>query len=495
LSSGAAPTAFNPEAPSSQGTTLARNALFLLLGQIGSTTLSLILSVVLARTLGATDFGIYFLLLQTSLFAYVFVEWGQSAYLVREAAQRPQATSVLLGSALVFRVLAGLLAVGLTSFMVRLLGYDARLQGLAALMVLCQLPVALSQPYSYLFRSRDRMDLDAIVTVVTKGLIVAATIPALLLGGRLIAVILALGLGGLGALATGFVLARRVGLPPARVTREGLHELAVGGGSIAMFLVAIAAQPFLDVVVLSKLAPASAVGWYGAARNIMGLLTAPATILASASFPQMCRAAFDIPQLRQAVRPTLQLLVGLGSLGAVGTYLFAEFAVSFLSLEKFGPSVSILQLFAPTILLLFVDMLFGSMVTAVGRARALAIAKVLSVVVSTGLAVVLVPLLQERYGNGGLGIVAAFGISEFVMLAAYLAMLPRGVLDRTTLVDLGRAILAGAVTFVVMSAALPFVGPWIALPSCIAVFSLVAWAVGLANPAAIAQAALPMRAR
>jgi len=145
-----------PEQPAG---VLARNAFFLLLGQIGSTVLAIVLNATLARTLGAADFGVYFLLVTMSTFAYVVVEWGQSALVVREAARRPEATGELLGSALSFRVGVAALAVVATGLVTRLLGYDGRTQALSALMVFCSLPLALSQPYTYLFRGRDRMEL------------------------------------------------------------------------------------------------------------------------------------------------------------------------------------------------------------------------------------------------------------------------------------------------------------------------------------------------
>ena len=69
---------------------LARNAFFLLAGQVGSTALSVILTAVLARWLGVVQFGIYYLLAAVSMFAYVVMDWGQSAYLIRDVSAAPR---------------------------------------------------------------------------------------------------------------------------------------------------------------------------------------------------------------------------------------------------------------------------------------------------------------------------------------------------------------------------------------------------------------------
>ena len=67
--------------------------------------------------------------------------------------------------------------------------------------------------------------------------------------------------------------------------------MMLGGLPVLSMSVAGAAQPYLDAVILSKLAPAAAVGYYGAARNILGTLLAPAVILGTASYPRISRAA------------------------------------------------------------------------------------------------------------------------------------------------------------------------------------------------------------
>jgi O-antigen/teichoic acid export membrane protein len=463
---------------------LARNAGYLLLAQVVSTALSVVLSAALARHLGATDFGTWFLIVTTSTFAYVFVEWGQSAYLIREAARRPAEVGALLGSALVFRALGGASVTVLAMLVTRVLGYDARIQALTGLMVVCALPLALAQPFCYLFRGRDRMDLDAVVSVAAKVLTVAITLPVLLHGGHLVSVIAVQGVAGVGALAVASLLSRRLHLPAPRATRQGLCELAVGGTSIAVFFAAIAGQPYIDAVILSKLAPGHVMGWYGAAKNIMGLLVTPAAILAAAAFPQLSRAASDPEQLRRAVRMALRPIVVLGTLAGIGTFLFAGPVVALIyGPGGFAPSATVLELFAPMLLLFFVDMMLGGVVTAIGRTRTLAVAKLLNVALSTALGILLVPPCQARLGNGGLGIVLAFGISEFVMLGAYLWVIPSGALGREPLLDIGRALLAGAGT-VALFRVLPPVSLWVALPAAVTTFALLTWAVGFADPAA-----------
>jgi O-antigen/teichoic acid export membrane protein len=63
-------------APGSHHATIARNAFHLVLGQVATTALAIVFSAVLGRSLGARDFGLYFLISSFSAFGYVLVDWG-----------------------------------------------------------------------------------------------------------------------------------------------------------------------------------------------------------------------------------------------------------------------------------------------------------------------------------------------------------------------------------------------------------------------------------
>jgi O-antigen/teichoic acid export membrane protein len=441
--------------------------------------LSLIQTAVLGRWLGAVEFGNYYLLVAFSAFAYVFVDWGQSAYLIRESARRCDESDIMLGGALAFRAAAAFVAALALAMLVRVLRYDSRTEFLALIAVVCGVPFALAQAYGYMFRGRDRMDLDAAVAVTAKALTVAVTVPVVVLGGGLPGVLLMQAVGSAGALLVAVNLAHSIGLKAQYPGRGILQELAYGGAPIAVFFLAMAAQPFIDVIVLSALAPPEVVGWYGAARTIMFVIISPAAILGAASFPEFSRASGSIPDLRRALRAPLRLILGLAALAAIGTYLFADMVLSIIyGRGHFDSAAALLKIFAVALPLLFVDVLLGSALNAIGKTNELSVVKALSVGVSTGLAILFIPVCQARFGNGGIGLMLAFGSSEVLMLTAFLWLLPRGAVDRGSLLDFLRAAACAAGTVGIFWA-LPSITSWVAVPACVAVFMALALASGL----------------
>jgi O-antigen/teichoic acid export membrane protein len=240
-----------------------------------------------------------------------------------------------------------------------------------------------------------------------------------------------------------------------------------------------AAQPYLDVVILSKLAPPDAVGWFGVARIIMGTLLAPAVILATANLPQLSRAAVAHDRFGTEVRSALRPMMLIGALGSVGTFLFAPIAVEVIyGRSQYAPAVTILQVFSPAMFLLFVDVLLAHALLAANRAKAFAAVKVASVVVSTVLDVILIPWFQARYGNGGIGIVVAFGLSELFVFAGIVAIMPRGALRLETVVEAARAIAAAVVT-VLLLRSIPGLPPVAGIPLTVVVFIAIAFVLRL----------------
>jgi O-antigen/teichoic acid export membrane protein len=463
------------------GAGIARNAFYLVVGQATTTALAIVLSAALGRSLGPKDFGIYYLLTTMSAFAYVFAEWGQPYFVIRQVAREPRRSGDLLGTALVLRVALTVIVTTPAGLIAWALGYGARTTWLSVFLILAGLPLFLAQGYGMVFRARDQMGRDASVSISNKAVALCVTLLALALGKGIPGVILAQAVAGVAALAVAGKLYKRLGTASLRVSYETAHELLAAGPPLLAMAAAVSVQPYLDAIILSKMAPVAAVGWYGAAKNILGVLMAPASILGAAAYPRIARASLDAAALQQEVRSAFRPLLWLGALAGTGTYLFAGTAIDLIYGSRgFEPAAMILRVFAPGLFLLFIDILLGNIIYASGSAKGLAIAKVASVVVGTALDFFLIPLFQERFGNGGLGVVVAFALSEFVVFAGAMMVLRPGTLEPATALNAARALGAAGAT-VLLFHLLPPVVPWVGVPLCVAVFAAASVALGLVD--------------
>ncbi len=476
----AKPISVPPPPGETSGARVARNAFFLVLGQIATTVLAVALSAVLGRALGAADFGVFFLVTSMALFGQVIVDWGQSQFMIGEVARAPKEAGILLGSVLVMRTVGGVVMSGLTAATAYILfDHDLKTVGAAAAMVLAMIPFHLAQGFGTVFRGREHMELDSAVSVFNKAFTVGATLLLLAIGTGLMGAIVAQALGGIVAVAMAAVLVRRLALSRLWPNWASVKRLLVGGTPILLLSLAVALQTYLDAIVISSLAAPESVGCFGAARNIFGTLMAPANILAAAAYPALARAAGDPKRFAREVQMAMRPLLALAALGAVGMYLFADGAVRLIYGDRgFGPAGDILKIFAPGLFLLFIDLLVATAVLAHGRPQAFAVAKWVSLIGTTVLAVILVPHFERQSGNGGIGIAIAFAASEVLMLATGFWILPKGTFHRRTLLDCVRTLAVGGGTLAIVQA-LPQVPLAVGIAVCTVSFSLLALALRL----------------
>jgi O-antigen/teichoic acid export membrane protein len=457
---------------------MARNFVHLGLGQAATTVLSALLSVVLARVLTTSEYGLMFLLNSIAAFTFVVIDWGHGTLIIREASRNPGRAGELLGSTLAMRSAGAVLAVPIVLAITWLLGYDLLTRVLAGVVVLGYLPQYLGLSFGWIFRARERMDRDALINVVFKFTNLAFAVACLALGGRVLGLILVSGLAGIVTLVLAISIYRKLDLPKLSSSKPVARELLRDGAPIFAMTLAVAIEPVMNANILYKMSSPDVVGWYGAAWTIAGTLIAPATVLATAMYPRLSPAADHPAEFKRLVNVSFRPLLLLAVLGTVGTYLFAEVPVALIfGLPKFAPSADIVRTFALLLLLMYVSLFLSTVALALGKATRLATAKIIAVLMVVGLAFFLVPYCQERFGNGGLGVIYAMAIGELVIVGISWAIV-REAIDGRTVADLIRGLVAGGAT-VLLFKLIPDFTPFLGIPLCVLVFGLVAWMVRL----------------
>ncbi|MGO9831489.1 MAG: oligosaccharide flippase family protein [Myxococcaceae bacterium] len=464
---------------SSSSVHIPRNAMHLVLGQAVTMVLGILFSSMVGHKLGAEGFGLYFLITSFSTFALVLVDWGQQYFGIREVARNPERGGDLLGTGLVLRVLGTAVVCVPAGMAAWALGYDRRTIWFSVGMIVFNLPFFLAQNFGIVFRGQDRMGLDATVSVVNRAVGLVIAFLAVSLGFGLGGVVVAQGLAGGAALAVAFQLYKRVKTGPLRVSRATAREILGGGTAIVAISIAVYVQPYIDAVLLSKMVTTDVLGWYGAAKNIMGTLLAPSLILGSAAFPRLSRATKHPGTFAKEFATAQRPMLWLGGLAAVGTWVFADLAITVIYPKAvFGPASDVLRVFGLGLFLIFEDVLIGTGLTALGRATQFAVVKIASVVLGVGLELLLIPYWQHRTGNGGVGVSLSFVLSEVVMFTGGVLLMPKGTLGKALGRDGGRALGCALVTAVFFHY-LPHQRPWVGVPLCILVFTGLSLACGL----------------
>ena len=452
-----------------------RNAAWLAGGQFLAAPLALFVNSVAAHQLGPRDFAWIYLATTYAGFGFLVVEWGQggtlTAMIARERAHALQwlASSLTLRACLVLPVVAALLLLGTA------LHYPAGLLVVLCFSALAAAGLSVSTACMDVFRGLERGALSGASYLAAQILAVAVVVPTLLLGAGLRGFLLAqVACSAIGALIL-MAVVRRMAEGTFAPGRDRIRQLFLTGRPFLVFGLVLSLQANLDALFLSRLVPATVVGWSAVATKLVGMLIFPATALSSSLYPTLCRIGLqDAGLTGRTIRASVRLILICSVPLALGCELFPGIGVAIYGGAAYRASENNLHILAPYVFLVYLTMPLGSSLIALGRQRAWTWAQLACVLVSVALDPLLIPWFQEHYGNGGLGVCVSMVLSEILMLISALVLLPVPLADpelRRTIVHVA----VGACALVLVAQVAPWVGAW-----CAAGFGGVAYVAVLA---------------
>jgi O-antigen/teichoic acid export membrane protein len=462
--------AVTPPAPAKTTGLVLRNAMFLAIAQVLVMPMSVLINAVMGRYLGPEEFGFLYVAWTFSSFGAVAVEWGQQGVLPSKITKERDRAGEILGSALAWRFVASLFTYVILAGICFALGYPYEVQVALALVSVAACISSAVSAFQDAVRGFERTDFTAKGMVGGQFLMALFVIPTLMLGGRMRATLLAQMISPVVVFFLMWRAIGSVGVGRLSIRTQTVKRLLVEGFPFLFFGLAMALQPYVDALFLSKLAPAEVVGWYAASRKLVGVLIFPASALITALYPTLCRLHVeDKESFRSTFGTALRVTTALVVPVAVGCAVYPEIGVSIFSKQSFGPAMDDLRVLSVFVLLVYFTMTLGVGLLAAGRQRVWAAIQFLCVAVSAVLDPILVPWFQAWKGNGGLGVCVAAVISEVVMVVAGIALMPRGVFDRALMRELVLALLSGG-AMALVAHFLSWMTPFLAAPIAVAVY-------------------------
>lgn len=454
-------------------------------GQLASWAFGVLWLVFVPRTLGPTAMGEFVIAISVSSLFGVIVNQGAAPFVTREIARDNDRAPVLVGATIAMRLLTTVPACVLLVLVLPFMRFGTEQTLLIWLASALVVTAAVSGALETAFASLERMEYLAYSSLVGNGLVSLLGITLVLLGGGVVPLlILDLGLTIL-VLALNlrwsrgvFTIAWRgaVRLAPY-VFRAGLSYW-IGGLFFTAYLC-------IDAVILSKLAPAEVVGWYGMPVQAFTSVLMVATVLSTAWFPRLAAAhKRGSGDLQQTARPAVEATVVLSLPIAAGIALVASPVITWLYGPGFLGSIPVLILLGFCVVPTYLNIIAFTVFQAEGRQVTWFKVIAAATAVNIGLNLVLIPHFQAG-GNGAIGAAVSLLVTEVVQAACALAMLPW--LLRAPLASrLLRAGLATGFMSLVVVAASP-VGVIAQVTAGIVSFGLCGALLRLAGPAEIAE--------
>jgi O-antigen/teichoic acid export membrane protein len=424
-------------------------------GQIVTWILSWILLVLLPRQLGADGFGKLFFAISYATLCSTFINLGVNMFLVKEVAvQRPDpelplaeitrrqaGLQALLGNVLALKLVLAVVVFLLQSALIFLLSQDPLTRQAVLIIGFGMCLGAVAQTMGGAFQGLEKMLAPNLVLIAEKGLVTGGCTVLLGMGQGLLAVCWVYTGAALVSFLLQVVLLRRITPFTLAWDWQLLRRVFVGGLPFLIWVIFSEFYLRIGVVMLKGLATDAVVGWYGAATRIYCTLLFVPTILTTAVFPAMMRmggeagATGDDAAFGRASERLMNLLLFVAIPISAGTIAVARPFVRMLygsgSFEQAAPSLEVLGV---SILLVCLDVVLGTVLIARGREKAWSRMAIAAAVFNPLVNLWTIPLATRLWDNGSIGAALATLLTEALMMAGALWLMPAGIFTRRNLV-------------------------------------------------------------
>jgi O-antigen/teichoic acid export membrane protein len=218
--------------------------------------------------------------------------------------------------------------------------------------------------------------------------------------------------------------------------------------SLPYFLVSIGMVLYaqVDIVIISLLADATTIGWYGTATRLFGTLLFIPNVFVIALFPALSRSYTGSPTgPNRLAQKSLNLLMLVGVPIGFGMAVLATPIVVLLYGPAFVKSGPVLAVLGMLLIVTYVNMLLGFLLISMDRQKTLAVVMLAMTLATMILDFILVPWAVRVFANGALGGALSYVVTEAAILIAGVALLPSGTFNRENVKVIAKLLLAGCV--------------------------------------------------
>lgn len=399
---------------------LARNMLWLLVGNLAAQALAAGMGLLLARAVGPREYGLYAMAFSLALTFIYTALMGLDSIVPREIARTPEQAGRVALSALVPALLwfPGLVLLILSAGVV--LGYSLEVRRLLLPAALVTGVRGLMNLLRSVLRGLERMDLDAAAQGLENGLTLLGVGIVLLLSPTVQRALWAMVAAELLSLLLAGVWVGRLVRPVGWEARRA-WEMLVAAFPLGLTFTLVGLNLRLDVLVLSVYRPARDVGLYSAAVSLV-LLARSVGLMAAAFLPRLSALAQrdEAAFARLRDQGLLWMLVPGVGIG-ITLSLLSPFVIAFFYGAPFLPAAPALRVLGAGTIAVFLNAYFWQVLIARGEQKVIAWTTAVSLLLSLGLAVVLVP----RWGaTGAAGAALAREIVQSALLSRHVLRRP-----------------------------------------------------------------------
>jgi O-antigen/teichoic acid export membrane protein len=355
-----------------------------------------VLFLLVARTRPPAVAGLFTLAMSYALLLEAISQLGFDQLLIRDVARDRSRTQAEFNSLLTMRLTVQTIAVAAFAGLMSIgQFYDAETRQLIMMMALIALPDAVIDMCQALFVVTDRLPFPTIISIIGAIARIGLGFLVLRLNGELFYLAGAMLLASTIQMVFNVWLVKHHGLS-VRLAFSGLqwrHTMAQAlPFGVVQLLVAI--EAYSGVILLSRVASDTALGYYGAANTLLAALLLLPNAIQVAVFPRMAEVYSSMRSNFAAFYTRIYRYLGMMGGGTViGVILMAEWVVVLVYGPAYRPAAVLLQILSGVLLVSFLNIPNVRTLVIAGQQRMMAQLLAVSVTLNVALTILLIPAI------------------------------------------------------------------------------------------------------
>jgi len=401
---------------------IAKNTTWLTLAYIFQKIFAFIYFTLIARWLGATDIGTYTFAISLTTLMAIFIDFGLSNVLIREAAKYRDKANTYLNNILSLKLLFSVITYVLVIIIINLLNKGSISLIMVYLSGIAMVLDSFTLSFWAIFRAYQNLKYEAISIVINQILIFIVGIIGVLLKFPLYVLIIALVCGSLFNFLYSFILLKiklnfTFKLDWNKQILKFLFYIAVPFALAGIFA---RVYSYIDQILLSVLVGDKHLGWYEIGYKITFALQFVPAAFAAAVYPAMSHSFInDKERLKMIFEKSMFLLLIFSVPAAVGIALLSDQIILLLYTAEFQPSILAMQIIIFSIIAMFLNYPIGSLLNSCDRQMTNTINVGIAMAVNIILNIILIPIYQH------IGAAIACLISQFLLFILNLIWVPK----------------------------------------------------------------------
>ncbi len=380
--------------------TIAKNAFWLSLGQLGSRLLRASIIIYAARVLGAAEYGLFSYALGLAGFFTVFADIGVGQIMTRESAKNPESRSYYFSTTfwikLILLIFAGVFII---IFIPRLSNVN-RVEALLPFIALLVFFDGLRDFSLSFFRALEKMEREAIVTVFTNLIIVVSGFIVFTFSANAKTFMIAYAASVAAGAIIAITILRKEFYKIFNYARITLVKPIIYSALPIAFSSTLGAFMLnTDLLMLGWWQSAEQIGYYSAGQKIAQVLFTLPAIIASAIFPTLARLIGEgaREKVTMLMQKSLLLAFLLALPATLGGIILGSQIIVLIYGATYMPAILNFQILMVTVLLNFPGVLIGNAAIAYDRQKQITKYLLIAALGNALLDAILIP----RYGIVG----------------------------------------------------------------------------------------------